>query len=219
MERVSQTQVKFVLDMPDLAERDIQIADLDVKSTAAQRLFKEIMHIVQREDEFTEDCGPLMFECIRVGVDSLVVMVTKVNAHSLEGEGECRCSLMPAAKTHSRFRKPPMICPCEGEGQDEHIASHVVFSFDTIDLLAAGASRLAVNFKGASSVHKMDGKFFLSIENETEDTSTTAEFETVLHEYGMKHVSDAVAKQYLMERGELLIAEDAVDKLKLYHSA
>jgi negative regulator of genetic competence, sporulation and motility len=219
MERVSKTQMKFVLDMPDLKERDIQIADLDVKSTEAQRLFKEIMHLVQDEDEFVENCGPLMFECIRVGVDSLVVMVTKVNEHSLESEGECRCSLVPSAKGSSRFRRPPMVCPSEGEETDANIASYVVFSFATLDMLAAGASRLAANFCGTSSVHKMEGKFFLAIENETKDIKTTAEFEAVLHEYGEKHISDAVSKQYLFERGEVVIAEGAVEKLRLYHAA
>jgi len=211
IERISETQMKFVLMTDDLAERDIKINELSYGSDKTQQLFREIMHMVQDEGEFVGENTPLMFEAMRVGVDSLVVVVTKINE---PGGGEPSFNLVPAARQGCRFKKGGLIEPDEPK-IDEN--SYAVFSFDDIDIMAAGASRLPVNFSGDSQAHKLDGRFFLLLKNETEDNQTTGELESILYEFGQKHVSNVISRQYLIERGEIVIAEDAVEKLRKYH--
>ena len=217
IEKISETQMKFVLMTDDLAERDIKINELSYGSDKTQQLFREIMHLVQDESEFVaEENTPLMFEAIRVGVDSLVVMVTKMNESAVHGmEGEPRLNLIPAARQECRFKKGGLIKQPEHKNED----SFAIFSFDDIDIMAAGASRLPAHFSGISQAHKLDGKYFLMLKNETEDNQTTGELETILFEYGQKHISNAMSRQYLIERGEMVISEDAVEKLRLYHAA
>ena len=212
IERISDTQMKFVLMLDDLEERDIKINELSYASDKTQQLFREIATLVQDEQEFTEGETPLMFEAMRVGVDSLVVVVTKIN-HALENEK--KFNLIPAARQECRFKRSNPIKQPEHANED----SYSVFSFDNIDLLASAAIRLPQHFAGTSEVHKMDSRIFLILTNETEDTTTTAELEAILYEYGQKHVSNRLSHQYLIERGEVLIAENAVDKLRMYHSA
>jgi adapter protein MecA 1/2 len=214
MERVSDTQMKFVLETFDLQERDIKINELNYQSDKTQRLFKEIMCLVQDEGEFVVDEAPLMFEAMRVGLDSLVVMVTKISSAAM---GDGCCNMMPAAHSAARFKRPPLIAPTPDEETDEHIASHSVFSFAGLDMLAAGVARLPANFRGASSVYKLDGKFFLAIENETENLETTAQMEAALHEYGTKHISTSISRQYLLEHGEIVVNQQAVEKMRIYH--
>ncbi len=69
-----------------------------------------------------------------------------------------------------------------------------------------------------SRVYKHEGRYFLMLQNETPDTRTTDDLEAVLFEYGEKHVSNYLAKQYLTEHGEVLIKDDAVEKLAVYIS-
>jgi negative regulator of genetic competence, sporulation and motility len=83
--------------------------------------------------------------------------------------------------------------------------------------MAAGVSRLPINFEGTSQAHKMDSRYFLLLTNETKDIKTTAELEAILYEFGQKHVSNTISHQYLIERGEIFIESNAVDKLRAYH--
>ncbi|MCL1843809.1 MAG: adaptor protein MecA [Defluviitaleaceae bacterium] len=214
IERISDTQMKFVLMTDDLEERDIKINELSYASDKTQQLFREIMTLVQDEQEFVVGDTPLMFEAMRVGVDSLVVVVTKINENG-GIEAERKFNLIPAARQECRFKKPAPIKQPFIEGED----SYVVFSFDCLDTMAMAAARLPANFKGLSQAYKMENRYFLTFTNETEDTRTTAELEAALHEYGQKHVSNVVSRLYLMERGETIIAENAVDKLRAYMEA
>lgn len=213
IERISNKQMKFVFMNHDLEERDIKINELSYASDKTQQLFREIMTLVQDEQEFVEgDEAPLMFEAMRVGVDSVVVVVTKMdNAVA----NDMKFNLIPAARQDGRFKKTPPIK--QPEQTDEN--SYSIFSFENIDILAAATARLPLNFAGVSQVHKMNNRYFLLLTNETEDTSTTSELEAILYEYGQKHVSNELSHQYLLERGEEIIAENAVDKLRKYSNA
>jgi len=213
IERISDTQLKFILMTDDLAERDIKISELSYASDKTQRLFREIMLLVQDEQEFSAENTPLMFEAMRVGVDSLIVVVTKVNQNSADGEK--KFNLIPAARRECRFKRSGQI----KEPETTNEVSYAIFSFADFEIMAAAVSRLCDNYSGASQVYKLEDRFFLLLRNETEDKRTTGEMEAILYEFGRKHVSNIISRQYLLERGELFIAENAVDKLRLYHSA
>lgn len=214
IERISNTQMKFVLMTDDLEERDIKISELSYASDKTQRLFRELMTLVQDEQEFIEGETPLMFEAMRLGMDSLVVVVTKIDTNT---NNEKTFNLIPAARQECRFKRRQPILQPQTTGTCED--SYSIFSFGNIDLMAAGVSRLPQYFSGTSQVHKMDGRYFLLIINETQDTKTTGELEAVLYEYGEKHVSNIISHQYLLERGDVVIEENAVDKLRAFHNS
>ena len=213
IERISDTQMKFVLMTDDLEERDINISELSYGSDKTQQLFREIMHLVQDEQEFVAENTPLMFEAMRVGIDSLVVVVTKINENAMGKEK--KFSLIPAARQECRYKRGGIIDQPSDKSED----SHSVFSFADLDIMAAGASRLPANFVGQSQAYKMDDRFYLVLNNETPDDRTTAEMESVLYEFGQKHVSSTMSRQFLEERGEVIITADAVGKLCGYHMA
>ena len=207
IERISETQMKFVLMQSDLEERDIKISELSHSSDKTQQLFKEIMQLVQDEEVFTTESAPFLIEAMRVGVDSLAVIVTKMNAEDLEK----RYNLIPAAKDRCRFKRTEYI---KEDYPDED--SHVVFSFGNLDLAAAAALAVDPVFAGESRLYKLNGQYYLWLLNETEDDRTTADIESVLSEFGHKHVSNALSMQYLAEHGEVILSQDAVDKLSQY---
>lgn len=209
IERISDTQIKFVLMTDDLEERDIKINELSHASDKTQQLFKEIMTLVQDEYEFVEEETPLMFEAMRMGVDSLVVVVTKMSKGM---EKEKQYSLIPAARQECKFKRSGIVK--QPEITDEE--SHSIFSFENFDMMAEGASRLPEHFEGTSQVCKLENNYYLMITNETKDTKTTGELESVLYEYGQKHVSNAISRRYVQERGEIIIEKDAVNKLRMY---
>jgi len=208
IERISDTQMKFVLLPSDLEERDIKISELSPSSDKTQQLFKEIMQLVQDEEVVTAESTPFLIEAMRIGVDSLAIIVTRMNPEDLEK----RYSLIPAAKERCRYKRDGFIEKQDYTGEE----SHVVFSFATMDLAALAAEAISGVFYGQSQLYKLDGAYFLWLLNETKDDHTTSDLESILYEFGQKHVASVLSRQYLSEHGEILIAEDAVDKLCIY---
>ena len=213
VERVSENQLKFIFKTNDLAERDIVLSEISFASDKTQQLFQEVLAHVQFESGFVTGNTPLMLEASRVGMDSLVVLVTKVSPDSSSFSGERRINLVPAAKHQCKYKRFKELLASKSGSQED---SYSIFSFDDIEMAAAAAGRLPGNFRGVSSVYKMDGRVYLVIINATRDNKTTAEMESVLFEYGKKHVSNMLSHQFLVERAEILIADGAVEKLRAY---
>ena len=216
VERVSENQLKFIFKTNDLAERDIVLSEISFASDKTQQLFQEVLSFVQFESGFISGNTPLMLEASRVGVDSLVVLVTKVAADSCSFSGEKRISLVPAARQKCKYKRLKGLLESKSLPQED---SYSLFSFDDIEMAAAAAQRLPGNYRGDSSVYKMDRKIYLVIKNATPGKNTTAEMESILFEYGKKHVSNMLSHQYLVERAEILIADGAVEKLRAYSHA
>ena len=209
MERISDTQIKFVLMNHDLVERDIDISELSHSSDKTQQLFKEIVQLAQEEGALTSEGAPFLLEAMRVGVDSLAIMVTKMDVADFER----RFSLMPPAKDRCRYKRNNFINQPEYPGE----SSQTVFSFPGLDVAAAAANAINPIFDGESQLYKHNGQFFLWLLNETEDDRTTADLELILMEFGRKHYANGLGQQYLLEHGEMIIPGDAVGKLGLYH--
>jgi len=218
VEKISNNQMKFVLMMSDLEARDINISELSYASDKTQQLFKEIMQMVQNEEEFSSEEGtPLMFEAMRMGVDSLVVVVTKIS-EGVENAAR-QFNLIPVARNECKFKRAGLTIPPDADDDSGLEDSHVMFSFEDLDIMASAVVRIDDIFEGPSQVYKMDERYFLTIQNETPDDRNTSELEAILHEFGQKHVSNVVSRQYLVERGEIFIAYDAVEKLRAYYNA
>jgi len=214
IERISDTQLKFILKDDDLAERNIRLSELSYASDKTQRLFKEIMQYVQ-EEQFVAENTHLMFEAMRVGVDSLVVVVTKMGDNPLGIAGEQSFNLTPAAKGKCRYKRRSGLI---NRGNYPREESYSIFSFANLEDMAAGAARLESHYKGKSQVYKMEGRYYLLLINETEDVKTTGSLEKILYEFGQKHTSSGMSASFLSERGSVIISEDAVAKLRTYHS-
>ena len=216
VERVSENQLKFIFKTNDLAERDIILSEISFASDKTQQLFQEVLAFVQFESGFISGNTPLMLEASRVGLDSLVVLVTKVSEDNSSFSGERRINLVPAAKQKCKYKRLKELLGSKSMPQED---SYSLFSFDDIEMAAAAVLRLPSSFVGKSSAYKMDQKIYLVIKNATPGKNTTAEMESVLFEYGKKHVSNMLSHQFLVERAEVLIADGAVEKLRAYSQA
>ena len=210
IEKISDTQLKFILTGDDLAKRNLKVSELAHGSDKAQQLFQEMMQQAMFEFDFETANTPLMMEAVPIEDDGVVVMVTKLTDIS---EVEQKISLIPQAKAALKFKKPGLVPPPEESSDEDSI---LIFSFETLDILANAAARLHGQFTGISKAFKMDGLFFLIIKNETENNKTTADLQALLSDFGQKHISNNISLQYLDERGEPLISELAVEKLYNY---
>jgi len=96
-------------------------------------------------------------------------------------------------------------------------SGYTVFSFVNFDMAAAAASCIPEFYKGRSHVYKVEGKHHLVLQNIGTADYSTKKFENKLCEFGQKQPTSPITYRQLLEHGELVIAEDAVCKLKVYH--
>jgi len=234
IERISDTQVKFILDNADLLEKNLKITELAYGSEKTQVLFQEMLERAYNECGFEVENVPIMIEAIPVAVDSIIIIVTKVaNGGDIEakfnnffsktgdfsqshrkdvGFGKSFGAVPPSNRQMPNpFPSPqahqkPMPRP---RSQRERV---YVYSFAKMDDAISLCARIADIYDGQSSMYKHSGKYFMVFDNR-QSIKRVRELQNILSEYATKHVSGEITKFYLMEHGETMIATDAVQLL------
>lgn len=199
IERISENQLKLTLTKADLAERKIKLEDLISPSERTQKLFRDIMEQALDEEDFISENTPLMVEAIPSGGDGIMIIVTKVNNKEKHADEDLR-----------RWKKKPMDTLAHEEEKNSDI---LIYSFPSLDDVIGVSLRLDGAFKGESAVYKNDGKYFLVMQGDTYSTEERRGSGALLKEYGQKHISTPLAKYYLLEHGEALLAEQAIKAL------
>ena len=79
MARVSDTQIRFILDKDDLEKKDMDFKDLAFSSDKANKLFKELLSIAQVSLGFELNGDPIVVEAVPLGDGRVMLMVNKVD--------------------------------------------------------------------------------------------------------------------------------------------
>ncbi|MDR1532393.1 MAG: adaptor protein MecA [Clostridiales bacterium] len=212
VERISENQVKFILTPSDLAEHDMKISELAVHPEKIHMLFHDMLEQAMEECGFQIDDAALIIEAMPSSLGGIMIIVTKI-----PGPPETTPEF-PAHYTHvgeTRQRQKFAQEKTNGAGASGGAESDnmLIFSFNSLSLVGAAARRLRQRFSGLSSLYKNEGRYFLVLQRDRRNLGgelTNAMLEAVLAEYGCKHVSNQVAKSYLSEYGEMLIADWAM---------
>jgi len=208
IEKISDIQVKFILTNSDLEERNIKVTELAYGSEKTHRLFQEMMRQAHLECNFESDNIPLMVEAMPVGKSHVVIVVTKIGDSK-----EAELNLTPQAYSNGQYKTHGLHETADAVAVVETMA---IFSFGQMDDIVCAAKRLNDYFMGQSRLYKCDSQYFLVIQEEDDAAYALYEAETVLHEYGEKHISNYLSENYLAEHGEILINYQAIEKLALY---
>lgn len=209
IERVSENQLKLTLTRGDLLERDLKLEDLISPSDKTQKLFRDIMEQALEEYDFLGDNTPLMVEAVPAGMNGITIIVTKID-HKDKNEGGL--DLLSHGREMRKWKKTPMELPAEDGAEDT--GNVLIYSFVTLDDAIHASLRLDDSYTGESALFKNDGAYFLVLQGDTYTAEDSIESpDLALEEYGEKRVSSPLAKYYLMEHGETIIAQNAVKVL------
>ncbi len=205
IEKISDTQIKFVLNQSDLSTRNIKISELAYGSEKAQELFRDMMEKAFDEYGFDADNAPLMIEAIPLASDSIMIIVTKVNNPDDIDE---KFGILQPKKNNRKFKKK------EGSESEKTEKSTLwVYSFYTLDDVVRASSRLYDFYQGANSLYKESSKYYLVLHKNCFEDVSGEDVECILSEYGERHISSPLSEGYLLEHGEILISDGAVEIL------
>ena len=208
IEKISDNQIKLILTKSDLLERDIQLEELASPSEKTQALFRDIMEQALEECDFVSGNTPLMVEALPVGMDGIMIIVTKIEDKEQKGNN---FRLISQTKEQRRFKKKPLAAYETSSDSDIDV---LIYSFHTLDDVIDVSVRLSEAYHGSSSLYKQQNRYFLILQNDQPaDELETEDLDWILGEYGQKHVSSPLSKSYLMEHGEPILKNKAVKTL------
>lgn len=78
IEKISENQIRCTLTKEDLEHHQIRLSELAYGSEKAKKLFRDMMQQAQIQFGFEADNIPLMIEAIPINMESIILIITKV---------------------------------------------------------------------------------------------------------------------------------------------
>jgi adapter protein MecA 1/2 len=208
IERINEEQIKFTLNKEDLHYHNVKYSDLAQGNAKLHDLFREMMTQAMLEHNFNTDPNtPLIVETVPLQNDSVMIIVTKTAAQDYI---ENKFSPQPRAREERRYRRKPFIDPpATSNVRDVPV---YIYMFKSLDEVGTVAARLRGSFRGQNSVCKHKNKYYLVLHNEN-NQNNMEHIEMVLMEYGQKHSQSIVYKLHLDEYGEVILRDEAIERL------
>lgn len=208
IEKISNNQIKFVLTQTDLTERNIKLSELAYGSEKTQALFKEMISTAEDTYGFEVENAPLMIEAVPVSGDGIMIIVSKVKDPS---EIENKFNILPASMDERKYIKKIIEDELSPLPIDNNSIS--IYSFNNLDIACNACKFVLSNYDGESQLYKHEGSYFLVIQNDSITNISNDDFDSLITEFGKKHVSTAVSKAFLMEHSEVIIKANALSVL------
>ncbi|MDR1208926.1 MAG: adaptor protein MecA [Clostridiales bacterium] len=206
IEKISETQVKFILNQADLSSRNLKISELAYGSEKMSGLFRDMMDQAIRECGFVpENNVPLMIEAIPLSQASIMIIVTKV---ANPDDFEQKLSLLPPSKDERKYVKRPIVenaAPIFAESET------AIYMFANFSSLTDACGKLRRRYFGDDSLYEMNGKFYLMLGGGGADAIDGVD--AVFSEYGQKQYSAPNSRYYIMEHGRELIKKNAISRI------
>ena len=234
IERINENQIRCTLSRSDLDERQIDLNELAYGSEKARHLFHEMIQKAADEVGFQAENVPLMVEAIPLTLDSIMLIVTRVedpdeldtrfsrfSPYAEEEDevpdlSELAAGLLEgAAALKQLYEAAGASEHKKEEGTAESAApAFRLFSFGSLD----EAANAALALQGAILVHSTLFKdpvkqlYYLCIHASGQEDAFRRTCNT-LSEYGVPRRSHTAALAYCEEHCETIIASRALDKL------
>lgn len=208
IEKINENQIKFLLTNEDLQEREIKLSELAQGSEKAQAFFRDIMTEAMLDCGFDATNTPLMIEAMPVTMDTVMIIVSKVNK---DMDIDRVISLTPKSLEDRKYKQSTIKTFDDKEdifiGDDEEI---YIYSFKTLDDIISLSERLYNTYQGNNILYKYQDRYFLSLQK---NDSFVTNLDSIVSEYGQKHISNIISKYYLDEHGEVIIKNNALSIL------
>ena len=227
IEKINDTQIRVTLSHSDLNPRDIKISELAYGSKKAQKLFRDMMTQAYEEFGFETENIPLMIEAVPLSRESIMVVVTKVEDPA---QIDNRLAGLGDRPTHRTFKDEHIdidkLSNTETDGVDPSKAANMkkqpkkailIYSFSSLQQVTDAGHRINPIYCGMNSLYKQDDKtYFLVLHPNFMHNTTRGQLESVLNDFGNRHVSSPLSERFLMEHTSLLIKDNAIEVLTTY---
>ncbi|ONI45978.1 competence protein [Epulopiscium sp. SCG-B10WGA-EpuloA2] len=215
IEKISDTQIRITLNHEDLLDRNIKLTELAYGSKKAQNLFQDMMSKAYEDFGFEAQNVPLMIEAVPLSIDSVMIVVTKVNDPE---QLEERLGLTGERPTHITFKEQHRdnFSFEEIEPNMSEYSTCLMYRFDNLDEISSLSHQIQHLFFGDSCIYKYTDKYFLLISNNQNNSTDQNILKSVLNEFGRCAYQSNLNENFLIEHGTPIIKKNAIDILAKY---
>ena len=243
IERLNDNQIRCILTKDDLASRQIKLSELAYGSEKTKELFRDMMEQASNDLGFEANDIPLMIEAIPLPNECIVLIITKVeepeeldtrfskfapSPESRQEEAFDFGSVLPegADNVLDIFRKLIDRHLKEAENEEQPtdaiaLATELdltqMYVFPNLDTVLRAAQVLKDYYKGSNSLYRLnrDGKYCLIVRKSSHSPEEFNKICNILSEYGSGETYAPACEAYLAEHEELMVKEEALQKLAL----
>lgn len=211
IEKISDTQAKFLLSRNDLIERGINTSDFRNGSEKIKKLIREITEqaaITCGFDVNGQDGTPIMIEALPFESDSILVIVSKIT-RNMGNNFEEKMITAPSSRLQRHFWKNEPVEFCNYSYSDPDNIS--IYTFDDMESVKRSCKRIMPYYNGNSILYKHNDKYYLLVINECIHNIAREDFDMIINEFGCRHLSNVITKGFLVEHADVIIAEDALN--------
>ena len=234
IEKINDNQIRCTLTREDLETHQINLKELAYGSEKAKKLFRDMMQQAQIQFGFEADNIPLMIEAIPVNIDSIILIITKVEdpeeldtrfskfspykdkaqAEPIQLDGADNIidvfqKIREAAKNKGTSSKLASTQPSEKNSATQNSNPSInltrLYTFSKLDDVIAASQGLNGFYTGANTLYKEGEDKYQLILHQSD--CTPEDFNKVcniLSEYGKGKSLTAAGEAHFVEHGELL---------------
>lgn len=233
IEKINDNQIRCTLTREDLETHQINLKELAYGSEKAKKLFRDMMQQAQIQFGFEADNIPLMIEAIPVNIDSIILIITKVEdpeeldtrfskfspykdkaqSEPLQLDGADNIidifqKIREAAQNKGASAKSAAAQPAEKEQSSQNNTSINLirlYTFHNLDDVIAASHGLNGFYTGNNNLYKeSDNKYQLVLHQSDCSPEDFNKVCNILSEYGKGKSLTAAGEAYFVEHGELL---------------
>ncbi len=241
IEKINENQIRCTLTREDLEHRQIRLSELAYGTEKAKKLFRDMMQQAQLQFGFEADNIPLMIEAIPVNMDSIILIITKVEdpeeldtrfskfapykgndqTEALQFDGADNIidifQKLCEAKLKGLKQQTDDAAP-DGEEPASADAAPVslvrLYTFHGLDDVISASHSLSGFYTGENTLYKesAEGRYHLVIHQSACSPEDFNKVCNILSEYGKGKALTPSGEAHLIEHGEL-ITKNALQQL------
>lgn len=236
IEKINNNQIRCTLTKEDLDNHQIRISELAYGSEKAKKLFHDMMQQAQIEFGFEADNIPLMVEAIPINMESVILIITKVEdpdeldtrfskfapfkdkskTETLELDGADNIIDLIQKLCESKMKGASnKTAPAETKKEKElppveetNVDLIRLYSFSKLDSVIEAAHALQGFFHGENTLYKdkIDGFYHLVIHQSAHTPEDFNKICNILSEYSSSRSFNKSGEAHLIEHGEVITA-------------
>ena len=239
IERISENQIKCTLSRSDLASRQIRISELAYGTEKTKGLFHDMMEQAEEEFGFEVNDAPLMIEAIPISMESIVLMITKVDDPDdinpefakfsnfnnssddddlsfLDGlDKDLGEKILSDIDDLLKGNDQPQAKKPALQPQRDTSVVEKIFSFDNLDSVIDFSHQVKGRYDGKNSLYKCrdNGRYFLHMEKSQHSIKDFVSICDSALEYGKREQLSYARTSFIKEHCDLISENMATQTL------
>lgn len=220
IERIDDKTVKCFISNEELEEFDITYKDFITRSEKAKEIVEDIIEQAVEEVGYKPPQFAMDMQIMMIPDKGMLLTLSEKSPEELKDNPMMKAYLQEMRKTLEEHfsditEQVKQKKSDENKKQENKLPDFAIFQFASIRDLSDYARTLPKNLRVDSSLHKMNGRYYLYLQKGGASYERYSRACIQALEYGVLVGASEEKVVYLKEHGACMIAEKAVGKLRL----